>query len=632
MLRISGGISDENFNGSRVRDTEDKNRFSKEGADFLKDALAKAIQPTKNLSATNKEKISQVSSKITQALADNTEAVQKIMSEQDDTRKEFLKLISMMTDAQKKTGESSQVAMKEIIKQIERVKLTDGEGTKDVAKILGLDAAQKEIAKPLGRQTMTGALVEKLTNVDIRKESITKAFTLEKMFGLKPGSDDILKSAQDEVAAGKINTEAAEAKAAVAEATLGDTSTVTEKVEKLKESKEKESKEKEINTTTVPVVTTNSQGGQAFATGTDRISPAFQQVDLLEQILQQLKDIKDENPSRTGVISPILIGAIVRALPAILTALTVGAGLLALKAIINALIDSNYVETTAEPILESREDMYKAGIGMSDEDQARRKEFANQPIERAKNSGLYDKDYAGNSEVDLDVLASTTDPSMLQAILDDDDISDLDRMRVEKRINQLNTEGDLGPVRPSIIPASAPPGIETAPTATPETATPEINPIDGRRSEGEPVTELAPIGSMPLVDSNGNTVPEKVQAGESAKSSTAPIMMNIPAKDVLGFAAEILIQNKMAAAPTIGAGVLSMEAQGLEKVVSPTADAVNNVSDLVENILSSITNNIQNITNNNNTSGGSQAPNVLVNPPTARNMGSSVVQFLINNT
>ena len=88
----------------------------------------------------------------------------------------------------------------------------------------------------------------------------------------------------------------------------------------------------------------------------------------------------------------------------------------------------------------------------------------------------------------------------------------------------------------------------------------------------------------------------------------------------------------MAAAPTIGAGVLSMEAQGLEKVVSPTADAVNNVSDLVENILSSITNNIQNITNNNNTSGGSQAPNVLVNPPTARNMGSSVVQFLINNT
>ena len=223
MLRISGGISDENFNGSRVRDTEDKNRFSKEGADFLKDALAKAIQPTKNLSATNKEKISQVSSKMTQALADNTEAVQKIMSEQDDTRKEFLKLISMMTDAQKKTGESSQVAMKEIIKQIERVKLTDGEGTKDVAKILGLDAAQKEIAKPLGRQTMTGALVEKLTNVDIRKESITKAFTLEKMFGLKPGSDDILKSAQDEVAAGKINTEAAETKAAVAEATLGDT-------------------------------------------------------------------------------------------------------------------------------------------------------------------------------------------------------------------------------------------------------------------------------------------------------------------------------------------------------------------------------------------------------------------------
>ena len=597
MLRISGGISDEDFNGSRVRDTEDKNRFSKEGADFLKDALAKAIQPTKNLSATNKEKISQVSSKMTQALADNTEAVQKIMSEQDDTRKEFLKLISMMTDAQKKTGESSKVAMKEIIKQIERVKLTDGEGTKDVAKILGLDAAQKEIAKPLGRQTMTGALVEKLTNVDIRKESITKAFTLEKMFGLKPGSDDILKSAQEEVATGKSNTEAAEAKAAVAEATLGDTSTVAEKVEKVKESKEKE-----INTTTVPVVTTaNSQGGKAFDTGTDRISPAFQQVDLLEQILEQLK--KMEKVGGGGglslaalLASPAVRAAIVAAVVTAAKATVVGSIIAGSTYAITKAIDM-YKERTASTLEEFKNRPENAG--KTDEELIKALRIENgldsptsdpnyditqdpaYPLMKAKSTGLYDKDYIGNSEVDLNMLAASTDTAQLQAILDDNDLSELDRVRVSRRIEQIKRET---PATPEIAPTQTPPVTPEIAPATPEIApdqtpaTPEIVPNDGALDKGEPVSELLDPGT--------------------------------------------------GAMPLVGSGVLSMEAQGLDKVVSPTADAVNNVSDLVENILSSITNNIQNITNNNTTGGGSQAPNVLMNPPTARNEGSAWSEYL----
>jgi hypothetical protein len=617
MLRISGGISDENFNGSRVRDTEDKNRFSKEGADFLKDALAKAIQPTKNLSATNKEKISQVSSKMTQALADNTEAVQKIMSEQDDTRKEFLKLISMMTDAQKKTGESSQVAMKEIIKQIERVKLTDGEGTKDVAKILGLDAAQKEIAKPLGRQTMTGALVEKLTNVDIRKESITKAFTLEKMFGLKPGSDDILKSAQDEVAAGKINTEAAEAKAAVAEATLGDTSTVTEKVGKVKEAKEKE-----INTTTVPVVTTNSEGGQAFATGTDRISPDFQQVDLLEQILEQLKKME-----KVGGGGGLSLAALL-ASPAVRAALVAAALAVAKATVIGSIVaGSAYAITKAI-------DMFKEKTGPTWEEFKNRPENAGKtdeeltkalriesgidsplsdpnydmtqdpayPLLKAKRTGLYDKDYVGNSEVDLNMLAATTDTAQLQAILDDNDLSDTDRMRVSSRLEQIKRET---PATPEISPTQTPP-------ATPEIApsTPEIAPS---------TPEIAPDQTPPATPEIAPSTPEIAPDQTPATPEILP-----PSK---GEAVSQLAD--IGTMPLVGAGVLSMEAQGLEKVVSPTADAVNNVSDLVENILSSITNNIQNITNNNNTSGGgAQAPNVLMNPPTARNAGSAWSEYL----
>ena len=82
------------------------------------------------------------------------------------------------------------------------------------------------------------------------------------------------------------------------------------------------------------------------------------------------------------------------------------------------------------------------------------------------------------------------------------------------------------------------------------------------------------------------------------------------------------------AMPLIGAGVLSMEAQGLEKVVSPTADAVNNMSDLVENILSSITNNIQNITNNTTSGGGNSAPPILVNPSTIKNIEFNMMEFM----
>ena len=548
MLRVSGAITDEEFSGSRVRDTENKNRFSREGADFLVDALKKAIQPTKNLSATNKEKISQVSSKMTQALADNTEAVQKIMSEQDDTRKEFLKLISMMTDAQKKTGESSQVAMKEIIKQIERVKLTDGEGTKDVAKILGLDAAQKEIAKPLGRQTMRGALVEKLTNVDIRKESITKAFTLEKMFGLNPGSNDILKSAQEEVAAGKINTEAAEAKAAVAEATLGEQETPA--VNKSKSEGE------------------NAEGGKVFASGIDRTSLDKQQVELLEKILQQLKDMEglsSESSSSTTIIPGAIPAGLVTTLAAAVgPALMIGSTV-ALLGVAARVMWENWPgqdsledgpertirgpggreRTTTAPLSYSeRRNMEEYGTIDREEIQKIQMERAGYATPEVIDS----KPLTDLSQEDT-VKAQTENPALIQAVKD---------MPAAQRDAFLEVNPHMKPL---------------------VNDTAEIIPFDGKPTQGEPVSELLNPGT--------------------------------------------------GAMPLIGAGVLSMEAQGLEKVVSPTADAVNNMSDLVENILSSITNNIQNITNNNNTSGGgAQAPNVLINPSTPRNMGSSWGEFL----
>jgi hypothetical protein len=467
--------------------------------------------------------------------------------------------------------------------------VTDGEGTKDVAKILGLDAAQKEIAKPLGRQTMTGALVEKLTNVDIRKESITKAFTLEKMFGLKPGSDDILKSAQDEVAAGKTNSERAGAQEDLAAATLGDTSTVSEKVEKVKQSKEKE-----INTTTVPVVTMNSEGGQSFATGTDRISPAFQQVDLLEQILEQLKKMeslsdnsmglipglpgvdvdgpngknKTKKPGRLGRAAKTVAKAAAAAAtllsPTVLGGIAATATLVATPLIVAQLVKENWPgenrrpdgpertrrtaggrETTTTAPLSSIERRNMEEYGTID-----REEIQKIQMERAgyATPEVIDSKPLTDLSQEETVKAQTENPALIQAVKD---------MPAAQREAFLE-------VNPHMIPLVN----DTGSLATPEIAPP---------SKGESVSQLADIGTMPLV----------------------------------------------------GAGVLSMEAQGLEKVVSPTGDAVNNMSSLYNEKVANVINNINNITNNNNTSGGgAQAPNVLVNPPTARNMGSSWGEFL----
>ena len=580
MLIVSGGISDEGFSGSRVRDTEDKNRFTKEGAESLINSVREATKKTKTNNA-GLNKISAASSIMAKEIAKNTEAVQKVLADDEKSQEQLVKVMEMMADAQEKTGEASVSAIEDLMKEIAILKEIGGT---DLTNNLGLDEAQKSLASGNG-STISGSLFRRFTNVDegvTGLDAVKQAFSREKLFGLNPTANTLKKRAD---ANAKMSLQGS-AISDLAKSVLGN------KKEQVK------------------AVQENAEGSAAFITGTDRASLDSQQVDLLEKILKQLKIMEKGGVTKQGVMSAALVGAIAGALPGILTTLVAGAGLLAIKAIIEALVDSNYVETTAEPILESREDMYKAGIGMSDEDQARRAEFASRPIERAKTSGLYDKDSVGNSEVDLNMLAASNNPAQLQAILDDDDISASDRMRVEKRINQLNTEGDLGPVRPSIEPSSAP------------TVTPEITPIDGRRTEGESVTELAPIGSRPLVDSNGNTVSEKVQAGASAKSSTTPLiqagasekssttpeMMNIKAKDVLGFVAEANFQHMMSPDPT------------------PTADAVSNVSDLMENIMSSITNNIQNITNN-NTSGGNTAPSILVSPSGTKNNEWNMIDY-----
>lgn len=552
MIRIEGrNILDEGFSGSNARDM-DTGRMSKEAATFLTDTIKKAIAPIENTVKTNKVVIAQTASNMAKVIGENTKEFQTIIQESsEDTQKELLKLLTMMNDAQKKTGDASIVAMKDVVKQIEKLKQSDASGR--LTSALDLDKRQKEIAKPLGRQTVFGAAFKKFTNVDLRRESALQALSPTKLFGLDPGSGDVIKRAQTDVA------------------TSGATGALGQLGAALLPSNDTPSKK----TATVTAPVKNAEGGQVFTTGIDRESLENKQVELLEQILAQLKEMESLNSSKGmfGALAGMATGA---ALGTIMMSALAGflglAGAAGIVAALIGLVKSNYVETTAEPILNNRDDMYKAGLGFSDEDMQRRAEFANRPIEKAKSSGLYDKDYVGNSEVDLNKLAETTDISQLQAILEDNDLSSQDQMRVQRRIEQIKRETTVTPEIDGRRPS-------TEPTVTPE--------IYGRRPSTEPTFLPGPSSSS--------------DSAVKAEVEKKPYIMNIAAKDVLSFAAELNLLDRINAINT------------------PTGDAVLKTTETAgSSSLQQGTTVVNNVTNNNTTTGSTSSP-IIVAPDGSRN-------------
>ena len=94
----------------------------------------------------NQYRISRAAGTMAQNVADNTVELQKIMESQgDETRNEISKLLKMMMDAQKLTGERSVRAIKEIIKQTEKITIAAGDQSEDVRKLLGIDSVQKQL-------------------------------------------------------------------------------------------------------------------------------------------------------------------------------------------------------------------------------------------------------------------------------------------------------------------------------------------------------------------------------------------------------------------------------------------------------------------------------------------------------
>lgn len=270
VFRVEGkNIGDEGFGGANVRNME-TGRMDKEAAAFLSETIRKAITPIEYSIKTNKVAIALTAKKMAEAIKDNTQDFQEIIQENgQDTQDQLLKLLTMMSDAQKKTGDASVLAIKDVIKQIEKIKESDPSGR--LTKTLGLDEQQKDLSKKIGRQTVFGAAFKKFTNVDLRTESAMSALSPTKLFGLDPGAGNVIADQKAQLASERA------------------TGNLQELGEALVETKKEEIVEK---ATTTPTVEENAEGGSVFATGIDRESLDNKQVELLEQILAQLKTME----------------------------------------------------------------------------------------------------------------------------------------------------------------------------------------------------------------------------------------------------------------------------------------------------------------------------------------------------
>ena len=322
MIRIEGrDLVDPNFGGSNARDM-DTGRMSKEAALFLTETIKKAIAPINNVVKTNKVVIAQTASNMAKIIEQNTKEFQTIIQDSgEDTQQELLKLLSMMNDAQKKTGDASVAAMKAVVQQIENLKRSDTTGK--LSPLLDLDKRQKEIAKPLGRQTVFGAAFKKFTNVDLRRESVLQALSPTKLFGLDPGTSDIIKDSQTNAATSGVtgamqslvgaltpNSDASSQRAAGVLSTITAPDASSSKITAPDASSQRAAGA--LSTITAPDV--NAQGGTVFTTSIDRESLANKQVELLEQILAQLKEMEGGGFSAKSILdklTPAALGAAV---------------------------------------------------------------------------------------------------------------------------------------------------------------------------------------------------------------------------------------------------------------------------------------------------------------------------------
>ena len=313
MFKITGrNILDDGFNAGNVLDTENSMRFSKAGAEKLGESIRSGMQRT-STTDRNQSKISNAAGMVAKNIGQNTEEIQKLMENQGDkTREELSKLVKLMTNSQKLQGDRSVKAIKEIVKQTEKIKLVAGEDGEKLTSALGVNDAKKEL-------TSGGGLIKSFFGVDQDAggmESVKQAFEPSRLFGDSGffgigARSNTQKNAEREA---RLEIENDAQSSSIAE--------VTEDLGIAQNKKDSAQIAQQSNKTPPGSGPTAPGSGR----GVDRKSEDEKQNDFLEDILKELKILNEKNFGGGGGIIP---GAMKTAGGVVTSALTAGAGALA---------------------------------------------------------------------------------------------------------------------------------------------------------------------------------------------------------------------------------------------------------------------------------------------------------------
>ena len=179
LFRVEGkNISDEGFSGTNVRDMR-TGRMTGEGAEKLGSAVRSGMQRVSSIDR-NQSKVSNAIATISKTMGSNTVQIQNMLENQsDETKNEISKLVKMLADSQKLTGEKSLKAIEQIQAQTEVIRLTAGKQGKELIEALGVKDAKKDLSS-------SGSMIKNFFGVDQDAkglDAVKQAFDPSRMFG-----------------------------------------------------------------------------------------------------------------------------------------------------------------------------------------------------------------------------------------------------------------------------------------------------------------------------------------------------------------------------------------------------------------------------------------------------------------
>lgn len=147
MLRVDGkNILDDGFSGSNVTDTENRMRFTKEGAANLVSSVRMGMGQGIDFPGNSSNLIGKTSAIIAESIGKNTQELQKLLLDQGDGTKEKINdIVKALSDSQEKNGKELLRAVESITEKIEELRLESGEDGDKMIELLGLDKAKDSL-------------------------------------------------------------------------------------------------------------------------------------------------------------------------------------------------------------------------------------------------------------------------------------------------------------------------------------------------------------------------------------------------------------------------------------------------------------------------------------------------------